>query len=160
MFYCETVTRGAKPPSEVPRPRNGPFRAVGTGLLAGAVTATAFSATPNLIQITALIIVVVLTAALNWPSKEESNFPMPEWAVIAAQICGGIVVGALLWLVCEWLWQRIPVAALVVALAVTTGLVWVVRRVREVEDLQTTVIAVLVGLFVTMSPAALLLVDL
>jgi hypothetical protein len=48
--------------------------------------------------------------------------------------------------------------ALVVALVVITGLVWVVRRVRRAEDLQTTVIAVLVGLFVTVSPAALLLV--
>jgi hypothetical protein len=68
------------------------------------------------------------------------------------------VTAAALWLVCEWLWQRIPVVALVVALAVITGLVWVVRRVRRAEDLQTTVIAVLVGLFVTVSPAALLLV--
>jgi tellurite resistance protein TehA-like permease len=62
-------------------------------------------------------------------------------------------------LVCEWLWQSIPVLALVVALLVITSLVWVVRHVRRTEDLQTTVIAVLVGLFVTVSPAALLLVS-
>jgi hypothetical protein len=41
---------------------------------------------------------------------------------------------------------------------VITSLVWVVRYVRRTEDLQTTVIAVLVGLFVTVSPAVLLLV--
>ncbi|PZS38204.1 MAG: hypothetical protein DLM62_15010, partial [Pseudonocardiales bacterium] len=75
-----------------------------------------------------------------------------------SQVGIGIVGGAALWLICEWLWQRIPVMALVVALAVITGLVWVVRRVRGAEDLQTTVVAVLVGLFVTVSPAALLLV--
>ncbi len=77
---------------------------------------------------------------------------------MVSQVGIGVVGGAALWLICEWLWQRIPVVALVVALAVITGLVWVVRRVRRAEDLQTTVVAVLVGLFVTVSPAALLLV--
>lgn len=90
--------------------------------------------------------------------EPESGSPWWEWAVMVSQIGIGVVGGATLWLICEWLWQRIPVVALVVALAVITGLVWVVRRVRRAEDLQTTVIAVLVGLFVTVSPAALLLV--
>jgi hypothetical protein len=88
----------------------------------------------------------------------ESSSPLWEWAAMVSQIGIGVVGGAALWLVCEWLWQRIPVVALVVALALITGLVWIVRRVRRAEDLQTTVIAVLVGLFVTVSPAALLLV--
>lgn len=90
--------------------------------------------------------------------EPESGSPWWEWAVMVSQIGIGVVGGAALWLICEWLWQRIPVVALVVALAVITGLVWVVRRVRRAEDLQTTVVAVLVGLFVTVSPAALLLV--
>jgi hypothetical protein len=77
---------------------------------------------------------------------------------MVSQIGIGVVGGAALWLVCEWFWQRIPMMALVMALGVITGLVWIVRRVRRAEDLQTTVIAVLVGLFVTVSPAALLLV--
>ena len=89
---------------------------------------------------------------------QEPGSPLWEWAVMVSQIGIGVVGGAALWLICEWLWQRIPLVALVVALAVITGLVWVVRRVRRAEDLQTTVIAVLVGLFVTVSPAALLLV--
>jgi hypothetical protein len=87
----------------------------------------------------------------------ESGSPLGEWAVMVSQVGIGVVGGATLWLICEWLWQRIPVLALAVALAVITGLVWVVRRVRHAEDLQTTVAAVLVGLFVTVSPAALLL---
>jgi hypothetical protein len=90
--------------------------------------------------------------------QPEHGSPMREWAVMVAQIGVGVVGGAALWLICEWLWQQIPVLALVVALTVITGLVWVVRRVRRAEDLQTTVVAVLVGLFVTVSPAALLLV--
>jgi hypothetical protein len=84
--------------------------------------------------------------------------PLWEWAAMVSQVGLGVVGGATLWLICEWLWQHIPVVALAVALAVITGLVWIVRRVRRAEDLQTTVIAVLVGLFVTVSPAALLLV--
>jgi hypothetical protein len=42
---------------------------------------------------------------------------------------------------------------------VVVGLVWIVRKIRRAEDLQTTVLAVLVGLVVTVSPAALLLVS-
>jgi len=92
------------------------------------------------------------------PDVPEYGSPVREWAVMVAQIGIGVVGGAALWLICEWLWQRMPVVALAVVLAVITGLVWVVRRVRRAEDLQTTAIAVLVGLFVTVSPAALLLV--
>ncbi|MGH3887527.1 MAG: hypothetical protein ACRDSZ_13325 [Pseudonocardiaceae bacterium] len=88
----------------------------------------------------------------------EYGSPVREWAVMVAQVGIGIVGGAALWLTFEWLWQQMPVVALIVALVVITGLVGVVRWVRRAEDLQTTVIAVLVGLFVTVSPAALLLV--
>ncbi|MGH3942735.1 MAG: hypothetical protein ACRDTG_29760 [Pseudonocardiaceae bacterium] len=90
--------------------------------------------------------------------SEQPTSAVREWVMTVTQIGVGVVGGAALWLICEWLWQQMPVVALVVALAVITGLVWVVRRVRRTEDLQTTVIAVLVGLFVTVSPAALLLV--
>lgn len=89
----------------------------------------------------------------------EVRSPWWEWAAMVSQVGLGVVGGATLWLICEWLWQRIPVVALVVALGLITAMVWIVRRVRRAEDLQTTVIAVLVGLFVTVSPAALLLVN-
>ncbi|MEO7194786.1 MAG: hypothetical protein ABIZ05_08185 [Pseudonocardiaceae bacterium] len=90
---------------------------------------------------------------------QESGSPLWDWAVMVGQVGIGVGGGGALWLICEWLWQWNAVVALVVALAMITGLVWVVRRVRRTEDLQTTVIAVLVGLFVTVSPAALLLVN-
>ncbi|MGH3832025.1 MAG: hypothetical protein ACRDRS_16510 [Pseudonocardiaceae bacterium] len=89
----------------------------------------------------------------------ESGSPLWDWAVMVGQVGIGVGGGAALWLICEWLWRWNAVVALVVALVMITGLVWVVRRVRHAEDLQTTVIAVLVGLFVTVSPAALLLVS-
>jgi hypothetical protein len=68
-----------------------------------------------------------------------------------------VVVGAAVWLGFQWLWGALPAAALVLALAVIAGLVLVVRKIRKAEDLQTTVYAVLVGLMVTVTPAALLL---
>jgi len=98
-------------------------------------------------------------AGYDGEEPEDGLSSAREWAVVAGQVGLGVVGGGGLWLVCEWLWQSIPVLALVVALLVITSLVWVVRHVRRTEDLQTTVIAVLVGLFVTVSPAALLLVS-
>ena len=98
------------------------------------------------------------TVEVDTDDTEEAGSPLWEWAAMVSQVGLGVVGGATFWLICEWLWQRIPVVALVVALGLITGMVWVVRRVRRAEDLQTTVIAVLVGLFVTVSPAALLLV--
>ena len=51
-----------------------------------------------------------------------------------------------------------PIAAIVAAVVVVIGLIVVVRKWRKAEDLQTTVLAILAGLVVTVSPAALLLV--
>ncbi len=67
--------------------------------------------------------------------------------------------GAGVWLAFNWLWGQMPAAALIAAVVVTVALVWVVRKVRRAEDTQTTVLAMLVGLVVTVSPAALLLVS-
>jgi hypothetical protein len=75
------------------------------------------------------------------------------------QLVLGVIGGAAVWLGFNWLWGFLPAAALVVALVVTTGLVLIVRKIRKAEDLQTTVLAVLVGLVVTVSPAALLLLN-
>ncbi len=91
------------------------------------------------------------------PAGEEASTTR-EWLVMATQLSAGVIGGAALWLAFQWMWRNLPVLALAVALVVITGLVWVVRVLRKAEDLQTTVVAVLVGLFVTVSPAALLLV--
>jgi hypothetical protein len=81
-----------------------------------------------------------------------------EWLVMIGQLAVGVIGGAALWLGFNYLWRTAAPAALVVALGVTVGLVMVVRKIRRADDLQTTVLAVLVGLIVTVSPAAMLLV--
>ncbi|MEV6712210.1 hypothetical protein AB0M48_09205 [Lentzea sp. NPDC051208] len=81
-----------------------------------------------------------------------------EWLIMIGQLAVGVLGGAGLWLAFNYLWRSLPAAALVVALFVTVGLVLLVRKIRRADDLQTTVLAVLVGLIVTVSPAAMLLV--
>ncbi|CRK60224.1 putative exported protein of unknown function with OmpA family domain [Alloactinosynnema sp. L-07] len=80
-----------------------------------------------------------------------------EWAIMAGQLALGVVGGAAVWLGFNWLWGFLPAAALIAAVVVIVGLVLIVRKIRRAEDLQTTVLAVLVGLVVTVSPAVLLL---
>jgi hypothetical protein len=84
--------------------------------------------------------------------------PGKQWLALAGQLAMGVVGGAAVWLGFNWLWVNLPAAALIAALLVVVALVWIVRKIRRAEDLQTTVLAVLVGLVVTVSPAALLLV--
>jgi hypothetical protein len=81
-----------------------------------------------------------------------------EWFVLAAQVGVGLLGGALVWVGFRWLWVSIPVAALVAALIVTVCLVLIARKFLRTDDLQTILLAVLVGLTCTVSPAALLLV--
>ncbi len=89
---------------------------------------------------------------------EEAASPGREWATFVAQTGACLVGGGLLWLGFRWLWVAIPVAALVAALVVTGALVLVARKVVRGDDLQTVLLAVLVGLVCTVSPAALLLI--
>jgi hypothetical protein len=91
------------------------------------------------------------------PEREAS--PAKQWLSMAVQLALGVVGGAAVWLGFNWLWGQLPAAALVVALVVIVGLVWIVRKIRRADDIQTMVLAVLVGLVVTVSPAALLLLS-
>ena len=81
-----------------------------------------------------------------------------EWLVTGAQVGVGAIAGAAVWLGFSWLWGLMPIAAIIAAVVVVIGLIVVVRKWRKAEDLQTTVLAILAGLVVTVSPAALLLV--
>jgi hypothetical protein len=90
---------------------------------------------------------------------DEQPSPGREWLIMAGQVALSVLGGAAVWLGFNWLWGKLPQAALVAALAVIVGLVWIVRKIRRADDLQTTGLAVLVGLFVTVSPAALLLLS-
>lgn len=73
-------------------------------------------------------------------------------------LLGSAVAGAVLWFGFRWLWAEWPVVALVLALAFTVGVVVFVRVTRRVEDLWSALLAVVVGLIVTVSPAMLTLV--
>jgi hypothetical protein len=91
-------------------------------------------------------------------ADDAEGSPGRQWLMMAAQLAVGVIGGAALWLGFQWLWNALPAAALAAAVAVIVGLVVVVRRIRKADDLQTMVLAVLVGLIVTVSPAALRLI--
>ncbi len=95
----------------------------------------------------------------NFSDEEEpARSSAKEWLVLGAQVGAGLLAGGLVWVGFQWLWTAIPVAALVAALVVTGALVLVARKILRTDDLQTILLAVLVGLVCTVSPAALLLV--
>lgn len=91
------------------------------------------------------------------PEREAS--PAKQWLSMAVQLALGVIGGAAVWLGFNWLWGQLPAGALVAALVVIVALVWIVRKIRRADDIQTMVLAVLVGLVVTVSPAALLLLS-
>lgn len=97
--------------------------------------------------------------AKDTESAGKAQSPARQWLAMAIQLALGVVGGAAVWLAFNWLWGKLPAGALAGAIVVIAGLVWIVRKIRRAEDLQTTVLAVLVGLVVTVSPAALLLLS-
>ena len=82
----------------------------------------------------------------------------PTWPAVIAQWIAGAVGGATLWVAFRYLWKSFPVVAVAAALAVTVGLVIIVRALLHNRDLRTTVFAVLVGVLLTASPAILVLI--
>lgn len=89
------------------------------------------------------------------PRGPQSN--IVTWLLLIGQLVVGAIVGAALWIGFRYLWLNFPVVALAAAVIATAGLVLLVRAIRRSDDLQTTMLAVLVGLVVTISPAVLLL---
>jgi hypothetical protein len=79
------------------------------------------------------------------------------WAVVIGQWIVGAIGGAALWVGFRFLWRSLPVVALAAAVLVTVGLVIVVRALLRNDDMRTTLLAVLVGLLLTVSPAILVL---
>lgn len=92
------------------------------------------------------------------PGEKTERSPGKEWVVLALQVGVGLLGGGIVWFGFRWLWIAMPLAALVAALVVTGGLVLIARKILRTDDLQTILLAVLVGLTCTVSPAALLLV--
>lgn len=89
-------------------------------------------------------------------SKERSDKKnaAKQWLALAGQGAVAIVVGALLFKGFEKLWDMLPWVALILAVLVIVGLVAVVRILRRTDDLLSMVIAIAVGVFVTLGPLA------
>nr|WP_314145507.1 hypothetical protein [uncultured Rhodococcus sp.] len=77
-----------------------------------------------------------------------------QWLVLIGQAVVSIAIGALLFKGFEQLWDVLPWVALVLSVLVIVGLVAVVRILRRTDDLISIVIAIAVGVFVTLGPLA------
>nr|WP_040792749.1 hypothetical protein [Nocardia paucivorans] len=80
-----------------------------------------------------------------------------QWLVLGGQSLGAAVAGMLLFKGFEQMWEMLPWVALALAMVVILGLVALVRVLRRTDDILSTVIAVFVGVFVTLGPLAFLL---
>ncbi|MGW0180881.1 hypothetical protein [Nocardia sp. NPDC003345] len=83
--------------------------------------------------------------------------PRKQWIMLGVQSVGAALVGMVLFKGFEQLWEMQPLAALALAVVVILGLVALVRILRRTDDMFSTVIAVVVGVFVTLGPLAFLL---
>ncbi|WP_416563796.1 hypothetical protein [Nocardia testacea] len=89
--------------------------------------------------------------------RETAEDPRKQWIVLGAQSVGAAIAGMLAFKGFEMLWEGQPLAALALAVVVILGLVALVRILRRGDDMFSTVIAVVVGVFVTLGPLAFLL---
>ena len=88
------------------------------------------------------------------PPKTMSSFMRGVWVV--GQCVLAVAFGAGLFIAFDQLWKWNDIVALVLSGLVILGLVVGVRVVRKTEDIGSTLIAVAVGMLVTLGPLALL----
>ncbi|WP_417282099.1 hypothetical protein [Antrihabitans spumae] len=97
------------------------------------------------------------------PSENTEAETKPErsaarqWLVLLGQAVVAVIAGALMFTGFEKLWDMLPIVALVLSVLVILGLVALVLVLRKTEDILSIVIAVVVGVFVTLGPLAFLL---
>ncbi|MBF6203388.1 MULTISPECIES: hypothetical protein [Nocardia] len=89
--------------------------------------------------------------------KAEYDANRRQWMILGGQSTGAAVAGMLLFKGFERMWEMLPWVALALAMIVILGLVALVRILRKTDDILSTVIAVVVGIFVTLGPLAFLL---
>lgn len=89
--------------------------------------------------------------------KAEYDANRKQWLILGGQSTGAAVAGMLLFKGFERMWEMLPWVALALAMIVILGLVALVRILRRTDDVLSTVIAVVVGVFVTLGPLAFLL---
>ncbi|SFA47982.1 hypothetical protein SAMN05444374_104302 [Rhodococcoides kroppenstedtii] len=95
--------------------------------------------------------------AADTPAPARSRGPVRQWLSLVGQGAVAIVLGALLFKGFERLWEMLPWVALVLAFFVIVGLVAVVRVLRRTDDIVSILLAVVVGVFVTLGPLAFML---
>jgi hypothetical protein len=88
--------------------------------------------------------------------RTEGSSGVGEWLGILGVIVGGVLGGAAVWLLFNWLWGRAWIVALVVAALVVAGAAVGVRTLWRLRDAVTLILTVAAGLIVTFSPAILL----
>ncbi|WP_051023090.1 hypothetical protein [Nocardia pneumoniae] len=89
--------------------------------------------------------------------KAEDDANRRQWMILGGQSTGAAIAGMLLFKGFERMWEMLPWVALALAMIVILGLVALVRILRRTDDILSTVIAVVVGIFVTLGPLAFLL---
>ncbi|WP_067861661.1 hypothetical protein [Nocardia shimofusensis] len=94
-------------------------------------------------------------AAAQRDPEAEAN--RRQWMILGAQSTGAAIAGMLMFKGFERMWEMLPWVALTLAMIVILGLVALVRILRHTDDILSTVIAVVVGIFVTLGPLAFLL---
>lgn len=97
-----------------------------------------------------------VATAPSTTTDAEGPSPARQWATLGLQVIAGLVVGVGLFLGFTELWRWNVYFALVLAVVVIFGLVTFVHVVRRSSDLLSTLIALAVGLVVTIGPLALL----
>ncbi|MDI9918442.1 hypothetical protein [Rhodococcus sp. IEGM 1379] len=90
-------------------------------------------------------------------AESDNRSSIREWAMLAGQVVVALIIGGAMFKGFEKLWDVLPWVALVLALIVIVGLVAVVRVLRKTDDITSFVIAVVVGMIVTLGPLAFLL---
>lgn len=95
-------------------------------------------------------------AAPQTDDPGQGPSPARQWAMLGLQVIAGLVVGVGLFLGFTELWRWNVYFALVLAVVVIFGLVTFVHVARRSSDLVSTLIALAVGLVVTIGPLALL----
>nr|WP_019932553.1 hypothetical protein [Nocardia sp. BMG111209] len=93
----------------------------------------------------------------SWSRAGAVDPNRKQWMVLGGQAVGAAVAGMLLFKGFEKMWDVFPFVALALAMVVILGLVALVRVLRRTDDITSTVIAVVVGIFVTLGPLAFLL---
>jgi len=87
-------------------------------------------------------------------SRAGRKDAVKQWLALLGQGVIAVVVGALLFKGFERLWDMLPWVALILAVLVIVGLVAMVRILRRTDDMFSMVIAIVVGVFVTLGPLA------